>query len=244
MLAAESVHGEGVARALVVAAHPDDIDFGCAGTVAAWVAAGIEVTYCVCTSGEATGDLDTPRDRVARQREQEQRKAAATLGVHEVLFLHHPDGRLQPTLDLRRDITRVIRTVRPQRVLTWSPEINWDHVVTTHPDHRACGEATFAAVYPDARNPHAHPELLAEGLQPWVVDELWLADGPLERRNHAVDVTEYLTARMAALRAHESQVGHLTDLDDMMRSVLTSNAQRAGLPEGRLAELFQVVRIT
>jgi LmbE family N-acetylglucosaminyl deacetylase len=231
-----------VRRALVVSAHPDDVDFGAAGTVAAWTAAGIEVAYCVCTSGEATGSMQTPRGETAALRESEQRAAAAEVGVDQVFFLHYQDGALCPSLELRKDITRVIRSFRPDRVLGWSPEINWERIVTAHPDHRAAGEATLAAVYPDARNPHTHRSLLlAEGLQPWTVRELWLADAPAALRNHAVDVTETFTAKIAALRAHRSQTGQMDGLEDGIRDHLAANAARHGLGPGRLAEEFQLV---
>ncbi|WP_035303728.1 PIG-L deacetylase family protein [Actinokineospora inagensis] len=233
---------EDVRRALVVCAHPDDVDFGAAGTVASWTAAGIEVTYCLATRGEASGDGSRPRAEVGAIRQGEQLHAADTLGVGEVVFLDHPDGAVEPSLALRRDLARVIRRVRPDRVLTWSPEINWDHVPTAHPDHRAVGTATFAAVYPDARNPNAFPELLAdEHLAPWTVAELWLADGPSLLRNHAVDTTEFFDLRMAALRCHVSQVGDKPDLVDRLRGHFADTAARYGLPRGRLAEEFQVV---
>ena len=106
-----------VARALVVTAHPDDVDFGAAGTVAAWTSAGIDVAYCVCTSGDAGGFDDTPRHEMAPLREAEQREAAAAVGVTDVRFLGHPDGRLTPSIELRRDISREIRRHRPDRVL-------------------------------------------------------------------------------------------------------------------------------
>ena len=225
--------------ALVVTAHPDDVDFGAAGTVAAWTAAGITVHYCVCTSGEASGD-GTPD--MAALREAEQTAAAQQVGVGDLTFLKYPDGAVVPSLELRRDISRVIRKVRPDRVLTWSPEINWEFVATTHPDHRAVGEATFAAVYPDARNPHAHRELLdREGLEPWTVPELWLADGPTALRNHAVDVTDTFDKKMAALRAHASQVGGNDQLEQQLRTYLADTAKRYELGDGRLAEEFQVV---
>ncbi|WP_189058509.1 PIG-L deacetylase family protein [Longimycelium tulufanense] len=230
-------------RALVVTAHPDDVDFGASGTVATWTSTGLRVAYCVCTSGEATGDPDLPRDAVAQQREREQIAAAAELGVSDTVFLRHPDGRLVPSLELRRDITRIIRQLRPHRVLTWSPEINWEQLVTSHPDHRAAGEATLAAVYPDARNPHSHPELLRdEGLVPWTVEELWVADGPMERRNEVVDVTEVFPITLAALWAHRSQTEHIDDLAERRRAWLSGTARRFGLPDGRLAEAFQVVQ--
>lgn len=231
-----------VSSVLVVAAHPDDVDFAAAGTVATWTAAGIDVTYCVCTSGEASGEVGRDTATMARTRQVEQRAAAAEVGVREVRFLEHPDGAVLASLELRRDIARVIRTVRPDRVLTWSPEINWAMVATTHPDHRAVGEATFAAVYPDARNPHAHRELLdEEGLEPWVVRELWLADGPPALRDRAVDVTDGFDKKMAALRAHASQIGDAAELETHLRAYLADTARRFGLGDGRLAEAFQVV---
>ncbi|HEX6355138.1 PIG-L deacetylase family protein [Actinophytocola sp.] len=228
-----------VRSALVVTAHPDDVDFGAAGTVAAWTAAGIEVSYCVCTSGEASGD-GSPG--MAGVREAEQRAAAEIVGVQDVTFLGYPDGAVTPSLELRRDITRVIRRVRPDRVLTWSPEINWDFVPTTHPDHRAVGEAAFAAVYPDARNPYAHRSLLEqEGLEPWSVRELWLADGPDRLRNKAVDITDTFDKKIAALGCHLSQPGAVEAVENNLRQYHADTAARFGLGDGRLAECFQVV---
>lgn len=223
----------------MVTAHPDDVDFGAAGTVAAWTAAGTDVSYCVCTSGEASGD-GSPG--MAQVREGEQRAAAEHVGVHDLTFLGYPDGAVTPSLELRRDIARVIRRVRPDRVLTWSPEINWDFVPTTHPDHRAVGEAAFAAVYPDARNPYAHRALLEEeGLEPWTVRELWLADGPDRLRNQAVDITETFDRKMAALSCHLSQPGAVRAIEQNLREHHQATATRFGLGEGRLAECFQLV---
>jgi LmbE family N-acetylglucosaminyl deacetylase len=226
----------------VVTAHPDDVDFGAAGSVASWTKAGIEVAYCICTSGDAGGFDDTPRERMRQLREEEQRAAATAVGVSDVTFLGFPDGRLTASIELRRDISREIRRCRPDRVVTQSPEIFWQRIIASHPDHRAAGEATLAAVYPDSRNPYAHPELLEdEGLEAWTVPQLWLMAAPLERINHYVDVTDTFDAKVAALRAHRSQTGHMTGLDDMLRNWLGMVAQRGGLPAGRLAEAYQVV---
>ena len=169
---------DGVRRVLIVTAHPDDVDFGTAGTVAAFTKAGLEVTYCIATNGDAGGsDRSVSRADMAVLRQREQRAAAAEVGVTDVHFLGHPDGRLQPTIELRRDISRVIRQVKPERVLTQSPERRWDFIFASHPDHLAAGEAAVCAVYPDARNPFAHPELLdEEGLEPWTVNELWISE--------------------------------------------------------------------
>jgi LmbE family N-acetylglucosaminyl deacetylase len=179
---------------------------------------------------------------MAATREAEQRAAAAQVGVHDLTFLRYPDGAVVPSLELRRDIARVIRRVRPDRVLTWSPEINWDFVATTHPDHRAVGEAAFAAVYPDARNPFAFPELLDdEHLEPWSVPQLWIAGG-LEP-NEFIDVTDAFPRKVAALRSHVSQTGHRDDLEGLLRGWMSRTAKAAGLPDGRLAEAFQTLTI-
>jgi LmbE family N-acetylglucosaminyl deacetylase len=233
-----------VERVLVVTAHPDDVDFAAAGTVGTWADAGLEVTYCICTSGDAGGFDDTPRREMGPLREREQRAAAAELGVEDVCFLGYPDGRLTASLELRRDISRLIRRFRPDRVLTHSPEIWWRRLGASHPDHRATGEAALAAVYPDARNPFAHPELLAdEGLEPWSVREMWLIGAPEERVNHVVDVTDVIHRKIVALRAHASQTAHLDDLAERIREWHTGWARRWNLPDGRLAEAFHVVPV-
>jgi LmbE family N-acetylglucosaminyl deacetylase len=231
---------DGVDRILVVTAHPDDVDFGAAGSVAVWTHAGVEVAYCIVTDGDAGGsDLSVSRTEMAKLRQDEQRKAAATVGVTQVHFLGFPDGRLEPSLELRRAITAVIRRFRPDRVVTQSPERNWTRIYASHPDHLAAGEAAICAVYPDARNPFAFPDLLEEGLEPHVVPELWLMTS--ERADRAVDVTAFFDAKLAALRSHVSQVGDGEQLGQMLRSWMTGTARAAGLSDGSLAESFQIV---
>ena len=231
---------EHVERALCVLAHPDDVDFGSAGTVATWTAAGTEVTYCIVTDGDAGGFDETPRHEMGPLRQAEQRAAAKELGVSDVRFLGYPDGRLELSLGLRRDISRVIRQVRPQRVLTSSPERFWDRIGASHPDHMTVGESTLRAVYPDARNPFAFPELLAdEGLEAWTVSEVWLGASP--RADHAVDVTDVLERKWEALGSHVSQVSHNPDLETFVTGWMSVTAQKFGLPDGRLAEAFHVV---
>ena len=222
-------------------AHPDDVDFGAGGTVAQWVDAGIEVSYLLVTRGDAGGFDDTPREQMPVLREAEQRAAAAAIGVKQVEFLSgYADGTLSPTLSLRRDIAAAIRRFRPDRVLTSSPLRRWDAIGASHPDHLAVGEATTCAVYPDARNPFAFPELLADGLAPWTVREIWYTGGP--NPDHPVEVTQTYPRKLAALRAHATQTSHLPDLDGMLRERMARSAAAAGLPEGSLAEVFTVVR--
>ncbi|HEX7095449.1 MAG TPA: PIG-L deacetylase family protein [Acidimicrobiales bacterium] len=225
-------------RVLVVVAHPDDIDFGVAGTVATLTSAGAGVVYCLVTSGEAGPPDDADRDELRALREQEQRAAAAVVGVHDVRFLGYPDGRVQPTLELRRDISRVIRDVRPDLVIAQSAQRIYDRVYYSHPDHLAVGEATMCAVYPDARNPWAHRELLdEEGLQPHAVARMWVAG--LEP-NRYVDITDVFDRKVAALREHRSQVSEL-DVESLLRGWAADNAAAAGWEPGRLAEAFREI---
>jgi LmbE family N-acetylglucosaminyl deacetylase len=232
---------EDLTRALVVMAHPDDVDFAAAGTVATWTDAGVEVTYLMVTDGDAGGfDDDLPREEMGPLRRSEQIAAAKCVGVTDVRFLGYPDGRVEATLDLRRDIARVVRQVRPDRVLVPSPERNYRRMAPSHPDHRAVGTAALDAIYPDARNPYAFPELRAEGLDAWVAREVWISGGGLAE-DHYVDVTEMFDRKLAALRSHASQISHHDDIEGLLRGFLSANAARGGLGEGRLAEAFVIV---
>ncbi|HVM27090.1 MAG TPA: PIG-L deacetylase family protein [Mycobacteriales bacterium] len=229
-------------RALVVVAHPDDLDFGAGGTIASWTDVGIDVSYCILTDGDAGGfDPDVPRGDIAGIRQAEQRAAAKELGVDDVVFLGYPDGRLAVTIELRRDISRVIRQRRPHRVLTQSPERSWERVYASHPDHLAAGEATMCAVYPDARNPFAHLELAAEGHEAWTVEEVWVMGGAGGVADRAVDITDTFDRKLAALRRHVSQTEHMDDLEERMRGWGQLLATRGALPEGRLAEAYRVL---
>ena len=232
-----------VERVLVVTAHPDDVDFGAAGTIAGWVAEGIEVTYCIVTDGDAGGfDPTVPRSQIPAIRRAEQVAAGAVLGVHDVRFLGYRDGELTMTHDLRRDISRVIRQVRPQRMLIQSPERNWRRLPASHPDHMAAGEAAIFAIYPDARNPFAHPVLVNdEGLDAWTVHDVWVFGTPTP--DTFVDITDRFDQKIDALRAHESQTAHMEDLEDRIRGWGVMMAELGGLPEGRLAESFMRVEV-
>jgi LmbE family N-acetylglucosaminyl deacetylase len=227
-----------VRRALVITAHPDDVDFGAAGTVAQWADAGVSVTYCVITDGDAGGfDPAIPRDRIAGIRQAEQRAAAKAVGAADVIFLGYPDGQLVVSLGLRRDLARVIREVQPQRVVCQSPERNMTRIYASHPDHLAAGEAALCAVYPDARNPFTFPEI--SDLEAWSVGETWVMG--MDRANHYVDITESFDRKMAALHAHVSQHPQPDGLDEMVRGWNAMNAQAGGLPDGHVAEAFWVL---
>jgi len=228
-------------RVLVVMAHPDDVDFGAAGTVSHWTEQGIEVSYCLITDGDAGGfDPAVPRSEIAGIRRAEQTKAAKAVGVEQLYFLGYPDGRLVPSIELRRDISRVIRQVRPDRVLCQSPERNYQRIFASHPDHLAAGEATLCAVYPDSRNPFAHPELAAEGLEAHTVPEVWITAA--NQADVYVDITDHFEAKMEALHSHLSQHPDPSGLDERMRMWGSATAEAGGLPEGRLAEAFMRIR--
>ena len=230
-------------RILVIAAHPDDVDFGTAASVATWTDAGLEVLYCIVTDGDAGGsDRSVSREDMAVIRRAEQTAAAKCVGVSDLRFLGYPDGRVEATLALRKDLARVIRQVQPGRVVCPSPERNYARPGASHPDHRAVGSAAMDAVYPDARNPFAFPGLLeVEQLEPWSVPQLWISGG-LEP-NEFIDVTEAFPRKLAALRSHVSQTGDRDDLEDLLRGWMSRTAKAAGLPDGRLAEAFQAITI-
>jgi LmbE family N-acetylglucosaminyl deacetylase len=195
-------------RAMVVVAHPDDAEFMCAGTVAKWAAAGCEVTYVVVTNGDkGSEDPEMTPDRLAVIREAEQRAAGTILGVRNFEFLGFADGYLTHTLDVRREITRVIRKWRPDVVITFDPRQRFfGDSYPNHPDHRATGDATIDAVFPSARDRPTFPELLEAGYEPWKVRQIWLSgeggDGLVR-----VDITGTLDLKKAALLAHPSQLG-------------------------------------
>jgi LmbE family N-acetylglucosaminyl deacetylase len=231
---------DGIERILVVAAHPDDVDFGAAGSVARWTDAGIDVSYCIATDGEAGGrHTGIGPAELAELRRLEQTAAAKVVGVTDLVFLGYPDGRLVSTIELRRDITRAIRTVRPHRVVCQSPERNYQRIFGSHPDHLACGDATLAAVYPDARNPFAHPELLDdEGLEPWEVSEVYLSTGMAADTDVFVDITDTVDRKIEALLSHTSQMPDPEGTSARIRAWASDTAERAGMTPGRLAEGF------
>jgi LmbE family N-acetylglucosaminyl deacetylase len=181
--------------------------------------------------------------QIPRIRRAEQAEAAALLGVNDVRFFGLGEGgfgKAGPAL--RMDLVRVIRQVRPQRVVTWSPEWNWQRFRSCHPDHLATGAAVLTAIYPDAGNQFALPQLKEqEGLDAWTVGEVWLLNSPQREVNHYVDITETFERKVAAVRAHASQIKDPDTLAKRLRERIAPNTAAAGLPGGRLAEAFQVV---
>lgn len=221
-------------------AHPDDCDFGAGGTIANWTAKGIHVSYCIITNGDQGGEeSDVPLEEMASVRQKEQRAAGLALGVTDIVFLNYRDGSLVPSLELRKEIVREIRRAQPDRMVIQSPERNYERIFASHPDHLAAGETAIQAVYPDARNPYAFTDLLAEGFEPARVKEVWLTGSP--NPNHFVDITDTFTKKIEALHAHVSQTAHNKELENMVRAWGEKNAEANGLPAGRIVEIFKVV---
>ena len=193
-------------RGMVVVAHADDAEWGCSGTVAKFCAEGWEMVYVLCTDGsKGIDDPEISADELIRIRMEEQTNAGKVLGLHDVVFLGYEDAMLQPSLDLRRDIAKQIRRYRPNLIICQNPVRDLvGRGYLGHPDHFAAGEATLAAVYPTARDRLTFPELLAEGLEPHKVPELWIMDR--QNADQYVDVTDYIETAVNALRAHASQV--------------------------------------
>lgn len=234
--------------AMVIVAHADDAEFDGAGTAALWAREGWDVYFVICADGGSGGpDEATDVGRTARQqlidtRKQEQRAAGEVLGLKDVFFLGYPDGQLQPTLEVRRDLVRLLRRYRPSRVICQSPDRSWTPSLILeryHSDHMAAGQATLAAVYPASQNPWDFPELLEEGLQPHKVAEIYITVAPVQ--NYAIDITSTMDLKVAALRAHTSQVGdHIADLEQLIRSIDGEAGKRHGVTYAE--EFHRIVR--
>ena len=225
------------AHVMVVTPHPDDAEFGVAGTVVRWVREGREVVYVVCTSGDkGTSDASVKPDELARTREDEQKAAAQVLGVREVIFLRHPDQGLEDTPEFRKEIVQNIRTYRPETVVTADPYRRY----IWHRDHRITGQVALDAIFPYARDHLSYPDLAAKGLHPHKVKEVLLWG--TEDVNYRSDITETFDAKLAALKCHKSQVGHYVsqELEDRLRERHRSFAQGEDF---QLAEAFHRVEI-
>lgn len=217
-------------RVLVVAAHPDDIEFGAAGTVARWVDEGAEVRYLLMTRGDKGSD-NPAADPVALAalRETEQRAAAGEIGVAVVDFLGEPDGQVEPTLRLRERVTRAIRAFQPEIVMSHDPTVLFvNNEWINHPDHRAAGTVVVDAVFPTARDPLNFPEHLAAGLSAWKVAELFLWS--TNEANQLVDIGATLERKIAALAHHASQFRDFAETARWLRRGAEELGERAGYP--------------
>jgi LmbE family N-acetylglucosaminyl deacetylase len=240
----EGIGGHGVSRqadVMVIAAHPDDAEFGAGGTVACWTSEGKQVVYVVCTSGEkGTSNRDMAPERLAEIREGEQRDAAKILEVREVVFLRYPDQGLEDTPAFREQIVRLLRTYRPRIVVTSDPYRRY----LSHRDHRITGQVVIDAVYPYARDHLAYPDLLAEGLEPHKVQEILFWDS--ENSTYRSDITDTFDRKVAALRCHETQMEQIAsavgspDLEGWLRPLCKARAEGEDF---ELAEAFHRVEV-
>ena len=223
--------------AMVIVAHPDDAEFAVAGSVATWVRDGWDVYYVICTdatgggSDDATDVSPAAKRMISETRKSEQRAAGVVLGLKDVFFLDYPDGQLQPSIELRRDLVRLLRTYRPSRVFCQSPERTWTPTLTLgryHSDHLAAGQATLAAIYPMSQNPWDFPELLDEGLLPHKITEIYIAGAP--NINHFVDISNVMEIKIEALLCHASQfIGRAEDVEKMVRSRIAELGTKYGV---------------
>lgn len=233
-------------RVLIVMAHPDDGEFMAAGTLARWAAEGRDIYYCLVTDGQVgdAGDTEITSEELAQVRQREAQAAADAIGVqHPVIFLHFWDSKLEPTLQLRMAIARVIRQVRPDVVICQDPTQRWSgNGYINHPDHRAAGEATLAAIMPLADTRLATPELAAEGLAPHKVKEVYI--GSSSSADRWVDITGYLDKKVAALLAHKSQMQgwDVAPAIEQWAKETGNAAQRHG-HDFKYAEAFKYIRL-
>jgi LmbE family N-acetylglucosaminyl deacetylase len=212
-------------KILVILAHPDDPEFFCGATTARWIRAGHHVTYCVITCGDkGTKDLSLTTFDLCAVRQSEQKAAAKVLGVEDVRFLNYPDGYLVAGLDLRKDVTRVIRIERPDILVTCDPQTLFTSMGgLNHPDHRAAGQAVLDAVFPAARDHLNFIELWRdEKLEPHVVREVWVC-GTLQP-NVTLDVTDTWETKIRALYEHKSQIGEPEKLAERMHNRRTPDS--------------------
>ncbi|TMB66995.1 MAG: PIG-L family deacetylase [Chloroflexi bacterium] len=208
---------EGPKRALVVAAHPDDSEFGVGGTAALWSKNGWEFYYLICTDGsKGSEDPEMTPEKLVPLRREEQRAAARVLGVKEVFFLDYVDGELDYTRELMRDVVRFIRKLRPWAVFTHDTDQIVRNIFVNHPDHRHAGEVAIDAVYPMARNRPSFPELLKEGLEPYSAKEIYLWSA--SDTNFDVDITETIETKFEALRQHASQFENFEEMSGRVRA--------------------------
>jgi LmbE family N-acetylglucosaminyl deacetylase len=227
-------------RALVVVAHPDDAEFGAAGTVALWVERGVEVNYVICTDGASgAADPTIKIEELASIREAEQREAADVLGVKQIEFLRQPDGKLRPTDELRGQLVGLIRKYRPDRIICQNAVRNYSNLYGNHPDHLAAGQLAIEAVYPYARNPYAYPELLAAGLKPFSVREVLVAG--TENPDLFVDVTTTVGRKIAALARHKSQQSPGEDISERVLQRMAMMGEPHGIA---YAESFRLLKST
>jgi len=226
-------------KAMVIVAHPDDIEFSCAGTMAKWKKLGTRISYVLCTSGDVGIALPgMTREKATEIREAEAREAASIVGADEIIFLREPDGLLQPTLDLRKKLVREIRRFKPEVVITGDPTVVFaDDTYINHPDHRAAATAALDAVFPASGQPNLFQELENEGLQSHKVRKVYITGW--QQNQLVVDIDETMDLKLQALLAHKSQFPSW-DPSEMVKTWASERAEGHGM---KYAEIFRVITL-
>jgi LmbE family N-acetylglucosaminyl deacetylase len=230
------------ARVLSIHAHPDDQEFTVGGTLAKWARAGSAIVTVCITSGNAGSNEHTPlsmtREALVPIREREQRDACGVLGIADVIFLGYEDGVLEPSIALRRDLTRIVRRYRPDAVVCGDPTVRfYGASYMNHPDHRAAADAALDAVFPSAETRLIFPELLDEGLAPHKVQMVFVHGS--ERSDTFIDIADTLDVKLAALRQHRSQMGEW-DPTEMITMWARQQGARRKL---KAAESYRLMRL-
>lgn len=231
-------------KILVILAHPDDPEFFCGATLASWARAGHTIDYYLLTCGDkGASNPEADATALCARRRTEQRQAADVLGIRNVQFMELPDGYLEPNINLRREIVRILRTCRPDVLVTCDPQNLYPSASygINHPDHRYAGQLVLDAVFPAAGNPHYFPELLkVDGLEPWVPREVWVSIPAADNVNVTLDVTTMWDIKIAALKEHKSQIGDPDKLDERIRSRRTLDSTEAN---PRYEEKFHLIKL-
>jgi LmbE family N-acetylglucosaminyl deacetylase len=230
-------------KILVILAHPDDPEFFCGATLARWASAGHWIDYFLITCGDkGANDPQVDPKSLCEERHKEQRAAADIIGVKKVNFMELPDGYLEPSISLRKDIVRIIRTQRPDVLVTCDPQNLYPSATygVNHPDHRYAGQVVLDAVFPAAGNPLFFPELIQEGLEPWVPREVWVSIPAAANVNVTLDVTDTWEVKISALKEHKSQIGDPAKLDERIRSRRTPDSTDEN---PRYEEKFHLIKL-
>ena len=227
-------------RAMSIQAHPDDQDFTIAGTLARWARAGCEVISVIITSGNAGSNLpehgEEYKPALAKLREREQKAANKILGVKETVFLGYPDGELEPTLALRKDLTRLIRRYKPEAVVIGDPQgMYYGNDYINHPDHRAAAQAALYAIFPSSETRLIFTDLLREGYEPHKVKRIYIHGA--EKADTWVDITSTISLKVRALKKHKSQLGEW-DPGKMLHEWAAEEGKEKGL---KYAESYKVM---
>ncbi|MDP6642070.1 MAG: PIG-L deacetylase family protein [Candidatus Nanoarchaeia archaeon] len=221
-------------KVLVIVPHPDDVDFACSGTMALW-SKKKEISYVITTNGEKGNHIGKNKEEIIKIREKEQKEAAKTIGVKDVIFLGEKDGEVENTKELREKFVRIIRKKKPDIIFTFDPANNkFDSVFKYHPDHRTVALGVYDAIYPAIGNEHFFPHLIDEGLRPHEIKEIYFYGG--ENPNTWMDISSVIGKKIEALSCHKSQVSHRKNFEEFLKARYAEIGKEKGM---KYAESFR-----